>query len=113
MPRESCTKKPKEVCEQKATKVRDNSDDDDDDDDVPQVCDKVERQQCRDQPREVCEQVAEVSCQTIQRQQCQPSCSPTFYCQVCEQPPEDDGSYGAPLAPVQETYGSPSGAPLG
>ena len=78
----------------------------------PQVCDQVERQQCRDIPREVCDQVPEVSCTTVERQQCSPACSPTYYCQVCQQQEEPD-SYGAPLAPVQDSYGSPAAAPLG
>ena len=78
--------------------------------DVSQVCDQVERQQCRDIPREVCDQVPEVSCTTVERQQCSPACSPTYFCQVCQQ---QSDSYGAPLAPVQDSYGSPAAAPLG
>ena len=74
-----------------------------------QVCDQVEREQCRDIPRQVCDQVPEVTCQTVEREQCAPVCTPTFYCEVCQQ----DEGYGAPLAPVQDSYGSPAGPALG
>ena len=48
------------------------------------------------------------TCRQVDRQQCTPQCTPTYYCEVCEAEAAASDSYGSPAAPVQDSYGSPA-----
>ena len=52
------------------------------------------------------------TCRQVDRQQCTPQCTPTYYCEVCEAEAAASDSYGSPAAPVQDSYGSPAAAPV-